>query len=729
MPHASTVIAQDFTRIAEAIAQHLAASERSGKVADDQAFALTLGNYFDFIKNLPEALLRSEHGYTALFEVDRALEGFFSEEHLQLYQEKPREIRGVLIDFSALLQKFYLLPKMTQADGRYGKLPGVERFYSRWKEGLSRDSGTQRTATEYERACYDAEIILSQKDLSIPVRLFLSSKLGEIVVTLGVDLDFVQSRLRNFADHIASREPFGDSVLTGEVLMNLQALFTIAGDIQKSGIPIDSLQKAIRFWSSRDEFLDALFKLWKWNWINDYSSPVAFGERAQLIETSELYRAWAEGQTKLGVGRSFLEYQDHRLKKPTELFQPIPIFILGRSSVGKSSFFTAINYDVTTRGADPGRKLTFGQQLQAYYDTSQKSWLEGKSVPTAAYVYFDFWKDVDVVGFCTYDYRGGDSEPQQWEPTLQEMFRNARGMMFMIDDDDLESPAKMRARATWSRTILDYWRNSNPQARHVPVAFVINKIDLIVPEALPYLQRSTLFPDSLQAAFVENYAISRYVVENQDVASPMGRFKDCLLHDPANNVHPRLQDLVYNIAENFGQLFSRVLDVTYHYQIFVTASRAPQPGDKSALPFGVLKPLHWLTEILQDEHIAESASTYESELKTLDNEIAGLHNGLETLKRLWEEIDEHQREVEEERKKKIRFALTQREERIKHLQKLVADAEADFVRTAESFIETPPRNKDEVLAVMQRKVKTKSELSENLRKRLRNYQTRRDQRK
>jgi hypothetical protein len=59
----------------------------------------------------------------------------------------------------------------------------------------------------------------------------------------------------------------------------------------------------------------------------------------------------------------------------------------------------------------------------------------------------------------------------------------------------------------------------------------------------------------------------------------------------------------------------------------------------------------------------------------------------------------------------------------------VADAEADFTRTAESFIETPPRNKDEVLSVMQRKIKTKSELSENLRKRLRNYQTRRDQRK
>jgi GTP-binding protein EngB required for normal cell division len=729
MPIASTDIGKEFTRKYELIVENLAKLETSGRVTDEHAFASALSDYFDYIQRLPDSLSRSQHGYTALYEVDRVMEGFYSDEQLQLYQDNPKEMRNIVIDYSALLQKFFLLPKMTQADGRYGKLPGVDRFYTRWKEDIERAAGGTKPVTEYERACADAEILINRGEYSTEVRFSLLSRLGEIVVTLGVDLDFVQSRLRHYADHIANREPLGDRVINGEVLLNLQALYTISKDFKNAVIPADILSKAIRFWSSRDEFLDFVFKGWKWNWQNDYTSPIAWGERAQLIETSELYRAWANGQTRLGVSRSFLEYEEHRVKKPTELFQPIPIFILGRSFVGKSSFFTAMNYEITARGGDTSRKLTFGQQLQAYYDMSYQSWMENKSVPTAAYVYFDFWRDVDMVGYCTYDYRGGDAEPQQWEPTLQEMFRNARGIVFMIDNEDLESPVKMRARASWSRTILDYWRNSNPQARHVPVALVINKVDLITPDAVPYITRTTLLPDDFQAAFVENYAMSRFVVEQPDVNSPWGRFKDCLLHDPPNNVHPKLQDLVYDLTENFTQFFSRLLDATYHYQIFLMSSLAPQGGDRTAFPWGVLRPFLWMTEILQEEHISESIPIYESELKTLESEIAGMQNGLETLKRLWEEIEEHQREVEEERKKKIRFALTQREERIKHLQKLVMDAEADFGKTAEAFVETPPKNRDEVFAVLQRKIRMKSELLETLSRRVRNYQTKLEQRK
>ena len=728
MHQASTDIGRDFTLKYDSIVKHLVSLEMSGRVADEHGFASTLEEYFDFIKNLPEMLAGSDFGYTALYEVDRVLEGFYSDEALQLYQEKPKEMRGIVIDYSALSQKFYLMPKLTQVDGRYGKLPGVERFYAHWKEDLGRDLNGAKAATEYERACAVADVLIQRKELSSEVRLFLISKLGEIVVTLGVDLDFVQSRLRNYADHIASREPFGESVVGGEVLLNLQALQTLSQDMKNAGIPVESLAKAIRYWSSRDEFLDTMFKRWKWAWQNDYTSPVALGERSQLIETSDLYRSLADGQTKLGVGRSFIEHQEHRLKKPTELFQPIPIFILGRSNVGKSSCFTAINFEVANRGGDPSRKLTFGQQLQAYYDTSNKSWLEGKSVPTAAYVYFDFWRDVDVVGYCTYDYRGGDAEPQQWEPNLQEMFRNARGIIFMIDNDDMASPVEMRARAAWSRTILDYWRNSNPQARHVPVALVINKVDLIIPEAMPYIQRTNLLPDGLQAAFIENYAIARYVVETPEVSSPLGRLKDCMLNDPANNIHPKLQDLVMNLTENFSQFFSRVLDVTYHYQVYLMSSHAPQPESKLPLPWGVLKPFLWMTEILQEEHLSESVATYESELKSLDKELTAMQEGLDALQRLWDEIDEHQRGAEEERKKKIRFALSQREQRIKHLQTLIADAEADFAKTASTFIETPPKNKDEVIAVLQKKVKMKSDLQESLRKRLKNYQTRKEHR-
>lgn len=727
MPTASTDIGRAFTSTCEGIVHHLVTLEGSGRLADESPFAASLAAYFDYLHSLPDTVTQSEFGYTALYEVDRALEGFYSKPDLRLYQDHPKEMRSILVDCSALLQKFYLLPRLTQIDGQYGKLPGVDRFYSHWKEVLGRDAGSAQGATEYERTCGIADVLLQAQDFSPEVRFYLVSKLGEIVVTLGVDLEFVQSRLRHFADHIASRELIDGKMITGEVLLNLQALYTLTQDIQKGGIPVEGLRKALRYWASQDKFVDYMARQWKWTWQNDYLTPVAWGEKGQLIEASELYRSLTEGQTQLGVGRSFLEHQEHRLKKPTELFKPIPIFILGRSGVGKSSFLTAINYEVANRPTDLTRKLTFGQQLQAFYDASQSSWMEGNTIPTASYANFDFWQDVDVVGFCTYDYRGGDAEPQHWEASLQEMFRTARGIIFMLDDDDLQSAEKMRARASWSRTILDYWRNSNPHARHVPVAVVINKVDLVMPEAMSSLRRSALLPDGFQPSFVEQYALSRYTVESPEFSSPIGRLKDCLLHDPGNNVHPRLQDLLGNLLEYFGQFFSRVLDVSYNYQIFLMSSRAPAKGTASPTPWGVVQPLLWMTDILQEIHLAESVSIFESELKTLEAEKEGLNTGFETLQRLSEEIADHQREVEEERKKKVRFALTQREERIKHLQKLVTDAEADFAKTSASFIEVPPKNKDDVLAVMRRLVKTKEDLSETLRRRLRNYQIRKDQ--
>jgi len=167
--------------------------------------------------------------------------------------------------------------------------------------------------------------------------------------------------------------------------------------------------------------------------------------------------------------------------------------------------------------------------------------------------------------------------------------------------------------------------------------------------------------------------------------------------------------------------------VTYNYQVFLASSRAPLIAETPQLPWGVMKPFLWMTEILQNAHINESLTLYESEIKPLEKEMATLNEGLETMERLWNEIDEHQQAVEEERKKKIRFALTQREERIKHLQALVANAEQDFMKRAESFMEAPPKNKEDVLAVLRKKVKTKNEMTDNLRRRLKSYQLRKQQ--
>jgi hypothetical protein len=245
---------------------------------------------------------------------------------------------------------------------------------------------------------------------------------------------------------------------------------------------------------------------------------------------------------------------------------------------------------------------------------------------------------------------------------------------------------------------------------------------------MPSLRRNSLLPEGIQPAFIEQHALSRYKVDSPELGSPIGRLKDCILQDPTNNVHPRLQDLTASLLDHFGQFFSRILDVTYNYQVFMVSSRAPHREAGVTLPYGVLKPLLWMTEILQEIHLAESVSIYESELRTVEQDITTLNNGIETLERLADEIEGHQHEVEEERKKKIRFALTQREERIKHLQKLVADAEADFTKTAASFIESPPRNKDEILAVMRRMSKAKGDLADTLRRRLKSYQLRKEQR-
>ena len=51
----------------------------------------------------------------------------------------------------------------------------------------------------------------------------------------------------------------------------------------------------------------------------------------------------------------------------------------------------------------------------------------------------------------------------------------------------------------------------------------------------------------------------------------------------------------------------------------------------------------------------------------------------------------------------------------------------DSKRSFISFIESPPRNKDEILAVMRRMSKTKSDLADTLRRRLKSYQLRKDQ--
>jgi hypothetical protein len=725
MPNASTDVGKELTKRCDAIARFVSNYETSGLVGDDRLFASSITDFYEYFRQLPAILCQKDHGFTALFEIDRTLEGFYSEESLRLNQDNPKAMRGLIVDYAALLQKFYVIPRLTAADARYGKLPGVDRFYQRWKEEISRNTPGRRGVSEYDRACFDAATLLSAQDFSLPVRLSLMAKLGEIVLTLGVDLDYIKSRIQSYADHITVRDVQGNDVVNGELLLNLQALFTLTQDIRQCGISVPDLEKAIRYWSSRNSFLDLLFKEWRWNWLNDYTTAVAPDERGMLTDVSELFRTH-EGPAQLGVGRSFLEYETHRVQKPTEFFQPIPIFVLGRSFVGKSSFFTSVYYQMAHRGGISGRSLTFGQQLQDYYSKSQDSWMAGKSVPTAAYVYFDFWRDVDVTGFFTYDYRGGDSEPQQWDPKLQEMFRNSRGILFMVDENDLDNAEAMRARATWSRTIIDYWRNSNPQARHLPIAFVINKIDLIIPEALPLLQRTTLLPNNFQPAFVENYAISRSSVETPDLRSPYGRFVDCLLHEPANNVHPKLQDLLLSITENFGQFFSRVLDVTYNYQIFLTSSRAPREGDPLACPVGVMEPLLWMTEVLHRNHTLESMSIYESELRSIGNEIGAMNRCVTKLRELVTVIDGHERAKEKEVSDPSTWFPKQREERIKHLEGLIATAEASFDRTASEFLEKPPKIKEEALNALQALVKSKSDLAEGLRRRMKKYELERE---
>jgi hypothetical protein len=155
------------------------------------------------------------------------------------------------------------------------------------------------------------------------------------------------------------------------------------------------------------------------------------------------------------------------------------------------------------------------------------------------------------------------------------------------------------------------------------------------------------------------------------------------------------------------------------------SSRAPKPGDAVAIPWGVQKPFLWMTEILQEEHIAETVEVYVHEVKTLDEEIKSLSQGVARMKSLHQEVAHHQDELQLMRGKAF---VIDKERRMMNLEKAIAGAEADFTKVATSLIEAPPKTPNDVLAVFDRKIRDKSGLLDNLKHRLKNYQSRKERR-
>ncbi|MCH7688202.1 MAG: 50S ribosome-binding GTPase [Planctomycetes bacterium] len=152
---------------------------------------------------------------------------------------------------------------------------------------------------------------------------------------------------------------------------------------------------------------------------------------------------------------------------------------VGHKRVGKSSFFTALNYTVSQRKDLNG--FTSGAGLKEHYNIYNGAWKEDQHLATIAYNEVDFWRKQEIVSFVTHDYPGEESQPfknghisqndveerdrqkatQGFSKEFQQLCQQARGLVFMIDDSDMVDPEQLRLKAQWFRAVLDYWSQVN----------------------------------------------------------------------------------------------------------------------------------------------------------------------------------------------------------------------------------------------------------------------------
>jgi GTPase SAR1 family protein len=429
------------------------------------------------------------------------------------------------------------------------------------------------------------------------------------------------------------------------------------------------------------------------------------------------------GSAKLGIGHSYFELVEHKKKNPglTTVFQPVPIFMFGHSGVGKTSYLTAFSYDIQMRS---GKTIALGRESQVLYELHQQAWRKNDLAPTTTIQAHNFWQDLNVTGFQTHDYGGKDTQPDQWEQQLQEAFRNARGLFFMIEASDCADSARLRAKANWFDAILQYWMQANPALRHVPVGIIITKSDLLFGDELAALTRTSLLPLAFEQVLVETPLQHRFPHATQDVQSPIGRLRHLILCDRLNNVHPILQDIAEGMLDNFSQFLSRILGITYNYQIFLTSSLPPRVANDSMHPWGIREPMFWMLKILEKYHLSESKHKFEEEEKQVADQIRVVQEDIAQLRALQHETTSSNDEIARIHNKPTIFVEVMKQ-RLKFHEERRQRAEQEFFSIVQRYVPGAPQsNKALALQMVEREVKTKEKFLGEIRSKRTDFERR-----
>jgi GTPase SAR1 family protein len=714
-----TDIARDFNKQCLTLADFLRDIDSGAETSTKQdKVSKAVHAFFDSLQQLPNLIAPLETRETVLFEIDRALIGSYGSKVFSA-SEITNQTRKLLRDLTALWQRYYLIAGLARSETG-NVVSGTMSFYEDWIK--SENVGIEES--EYDRMLADVSALLqSSENLNVPTKIQLFSLMGKILMTLGVSEDFAQSKLQSHFDEIKRRTSDTSSISFAEILLCLQVLGSRGKGLDSTGTSAIEIQKAIRYWCSKDDFINSLFKNWGWYWENDYVSPLAMGDQIFLKERSPLYISYANNTMKLGIGHSYLELTEHKRQNPllTSLFQPVPIFLFGQSGVGKSSYISSFCYEAQMRA---GKPVTLGRELQVYYEGVSDAWRSNSIPPSSGLNSYNFWEDLNVTSYSTFDYGGKETQPDQWEHQLQDIFRKAKGLFFFIDEKDYMDPVKLRKRANWFDAILQYWVQSNPNIRHIPIGLILTKCDTVFGESLDQLSRSSLIPSTFQPVLVESLLPQRFPKMTEEMKTPYGRLRDFMLRDRANNAHPVLQDIVQTLLDNFSQFFNRVLDLTFHYQIFITSSAPPREINDPLLPWGVKDSMMWMMNIVEKFHLRESLMKFRSEEGQIESEIKILREDINQMQKYRDEIASANTEITRLRQKSTIFQAAMKD-RIKFHEENKQRAEQDFMTILNRYIkDSPEANKTAGIQTVEREIRKKEELLAGLREKRNDFESR-----
>ncbi len=610
-------------------------------------------NYFQAVETLPDQIEKQEYSLSVLFEIDQAISGVYGAKVFSETNVTP--MRKLLRDIIALWYRYHLLAKLERKNSIYLEIRGIRSFYEDWIE--TEHVGIDES--EYDRIVGNVAMLLeNNENLEEKTRVLLFKMLGTILVTLGISANDAENSLIKYIQEIRERGEITQYAYA-EILINLHVLHDLNKSFQNlKNLDYYELHKAIRYWCSIDPFFEKLFKSWDEFWENDYQTPIAKGDELQLSNVkNSLFNQQYTSTMKLGIGQSFLEFMVHKNQNQglTSIFNPVPIFMFGFSGSGKTAYLTSFCYDAQmrmakTKGFGSGA-ITLGREFQSYYQGNVNSWYNNAIPPTSGYSSYTFWEDLNIGSFIIHDYEARkdttsqDERDQRMNMEVMELYKNARGLMFFLSESDYTNPVELRRKAAQFDSFLQYWMQSNPHIRHIPVALVLSKADMVFGESLSMIPRPGLLPDEFQPALIENYIQHRIASPNAaQLATPYSRLRDAILNDKSNNKLPVFQDIIQMLLDNFEQFFSRVLEMTYNYQIFFTSSVPPPTPNDKTYPFGAREPLSWIATVLEKYYIKETIEKYDSEEEQINTSIRTI---LEDVKRLNELKEEHAKWQEE----------------------------------------------------------------------------------